>query len=61
MYMVSVDAEKCVGCGECAGACPGQMFAIEDGCSVVSTVNECLGCQSCVLICPAEAVTLTEI
>ena len=36
MYMVSVDADKCVGCGECAGACPGQMFAIEDGRSVVA-------------------------
>jgi len=59
MYMVSVDAEKCVGCGACAGACPGSVYTIEDGKAVVGD-NECLGCQSCVLICPNEAITLSE-
>ena len=59
MYMVSVDAEKCVGCGACAGACPGSVYVIEDGKAVV-TDNECLGCQSCVLICPNEAIALSE-
>lgn len=59
MYMVSVDADKCVGCGECAGACPASVYTIVDGLSVVGE-NECMGCQSCVLICPVEAITLSE-
>ncbi len=58
MYMVSVDAEKCVACGECAGACPGSVFVVNEHAEL--TGNECMGCQSCILICPAEAITLSE-
>ena len=59
MYMVSVDADKCVGCGACAAACPGSVYTIEDGKSVVGE-NECLGCYSCTAICPVEAITISE-
>ena len=58
MYMVAVDADKCVACGECAGACPGSVFVVNEVAEV--TDNECMGCQSCVLICPVEAITLSE-
>ena len=58
MYMVSVDAEKCVACGECAGACPGSVFVVNEHAAL--TGHECMGCQSCILICPAEAITLSE-
>ena len=58
MFMPSVDAEKCVACGECAGACPGSVFVVNEHAEV--TENECLGCQSCVLICPVGAITLNK-
>lgn len=58
MYMVTVDADKCVACGECASACPGSVFTVDAVAEV--TENECMGCQSCILICPVEAITLTE-
>lgn len=58
MFVPSIDAEKCVACGECASACPGSVFVVNETAEV--TDNECLGCQSCVLICPVEAITLAE-
>ena len=30
MFMPSVDAEKCVACGECASACPGSVFVVNE-------------------------------
>ncbi|MDK2824025.1 MAG: hypothetical protein PWQ67_181 [Clostridia bacterium] len=58
MFVVTVDAEKCTGCGECANACPAQVFELED--VAVVTDNECMGCESCVMICPVGAITLNE-
>lgn len=59
MFMVSVDEEKCVGCGECVSACPGQVFTLAGDKAEVGE-NECMGCQTCVSICPNEAITLNE-
>ena len=37
----SVIAENCVACGECASACPGSVFVVNEHAEV--TDNECLG------------------
>lgn len=62
MYLITVDAEKCEGCGECAEACPGAVFAINDGkAEVVGGPDDCLGCETCVTVCPTGAVTMQEL
>ena len=59
MFVVTIDADKCTGCGECISACPAQVFEMSGDIAEV-TDNECLGCESCVLLCPAEAIALSE-
>lgn len=27
-YFITIDTEKCTGCGECVSACPAQLFAV---------------------------------
>ena len=59
-YNVNVDAEKCVGCGECVDVCPVEGYEIEDGKSEPVNAGECVGCESCVEVCEASAITVEE-
>lgn len=61
MYKVTVDREKCEGCGECVDACPASILEMVDGkAKVTGDMEDCLGCESCVSVCPADAVTVSE-
>ncbi len=60
MFEVVVDQDKCVGDEECVGACPAQVFEMEDGKAVAVEPDECLGCETCVEVCPEDAITVTE-
>lgn len=57
--MVTVDEALCVGCGECAQACPASLLVMENG-KATTQDYECLGCQSCSTVCPVGAVTVDE-
>jgi NAD-dependent dihydropyrimidine dehydrogenase PreA subunit len=61
MYNVEVNAEKCVGCGECVDVCPVEVFELQDEKSVPVYAEECLGCESCIEVCEEEAITVEEI
>jgi NAD-dependent dihydropyrimidine dehydrogenase PreA subunit len=56
-FIAVVDAESCIGCGECMGIC--QMYAIEmpDGTARINQ-ESCMGCGNCVSRCPAGSLTL---
>ena len=60
-YEVTVDHEKCTGCGECVEVCPVDVYELQDEKSVPVNAEECLGCESCVEVCPNEAITVTEL
>lgn len=59
-WNVTVDADKCVGCGECVDVCPVEVYELNDGKSVAVHEEECLGCESCVEVCEANAIVVEE-
>lgn len=62
MYVVSISADKCEGCGECIDACPaGILSMIEGKTQVTGAETDCMGCETCVVTCPNEACSLQEL
>ena len=54
--MISVDTEKCIGCGKCKQVCPRNVFDIQKKAKPVR-VQSCEMCLSCIRQCPEEAIT----
>lgn len=52
-----VDADKCLGCGACEGACPVAAIKVEGDKAVVDG-GACVSCGACAGACPAEAITV---
>lgn len=54
---VTIDKEKCTGCGACVDICPVDALKLEGDKTVVDP-ETCIDCGSCVDECPVEAITL---
>ena len=54
-----VDDEKCVGCGECANACPEETICIENGKAKIN-YKKCIRCYCCQEMCPIVAIKIDE-
>ena len=59
-WNVTVDADKCVGCGERVDVCPVEVYEMTDGKSSPAHAEECLGCESCVEVCEHDAINVEE-
>lgn len=59
-YNVTVDTDKCTGCGECVDVCPVDVYELQDGKSSPVNAEECLGCESCIEVCEFGAITIDE-
>jgi ferredoxin len=60
MYKISVNKEKCIGCGACTNTC--DNFELKEGKSHVKNAEvEELGCnQAAADICPVHAISIKE-
>jgi len=56
-YVVQVDAEACVGCGNCVQFCQFSALKARDRKLQIKTAR-CMGCGACVSKCPKQALSL---
>jgi electron transport complex protein RnfB len=56
-FRATVDADECIGCGECAEQCQFKALSVpEDICQVDEA--RCVGCGQCTTVCPTDAISL---
>lgn len=58
--IVSIDQERCNGCGLCVPACAEGAIRIENGKAVLSADNLCDGLGACLGECPQDAILIIE-
>ena len=57
MKYISINKEKCIGCGKCAADCVSEKIKIADG-KAEYMYERCIECGHCYAICPVNAVTM---
>lgn len=57
-YLARVDADLCIGCGECQGFCQFGALSMPDGIARIDAAA-CMGCGVCVSKCAQEALSLS--
>ncbi len=57
MEQISIDLEKCTGCGVCAAICPYRAIGMTDG-RAEHDGQACFLCSHCLAVCPVEAIVL---
>ena len=67
MAKVTVDAERCKGCGLCIHACPKQIMRLSEEINskgyqsaVCAEPEKCIGCAFCYRTCPDCAITVEK-
>ncbi len=55
---LSVNTEKCTGCGVCVTVCPHAIFAIEGDTARIVDRDACMECGACARNCSPEALTV---
>lgn len=58
--VISIDRDKCIGCGSCADTCHQGAIAMFDGKAMLVGENHCDGLGRCLPHCPADAIQLIE-
>lgn len=68
MAMMTVNQDRCKGCGLCVEVCPRKIISLDKGVlnakgyhpAVVSDMGQCIGCAMCALMCPDCAITVEK-
>jgi ferredoxin len=58
--IISIDEDKCNGCGACAEACHEGAIRMIDGKAKLISESYCDGLGACLPHCPADAITIEE-
>lgn len=55
---LSLDVEKCIGCGLCPAVCPHAVLEMSDGKASVADRDACMECGACARNCPVQAISV---
>jgi ferredoxin len=55
---LSLDTEKCSGCGMCLNVCPHGVLVKDNGKIRIGERDACMECGACSKNCPSEALTV---
>jgi len=58
--VITIDEDKCIGCGLCASACHQGAIGLVDGKAKLLREDYCDGLGRCLPVCPAEAISFEE-
>lgn len=54
---IVINKNKCVSCGKCREACPGNLIKLDDdNKAYIKAPNHCWGCASCIKECGVNAI-----
>lgn len=53
---LSLDVEKCTGCGMCITVCPHAVLVRNNGRVLIGNRDACMECGACARNCPEEAI-----
>ncbi len=57
---LSLDEQKCVGCGTCLEVCPHAVLALDNGKVRIVNRDACMECGACSENCPVQALTVKK-
>ncbi len=57
---IKIDHDACIGCGQCAAACPKSVIEMQDGKAVAVRELQCDGLGACIGECPVDAIRFIE-
>lgn len=58
-FMMNVDSQKCIGCGQCVKECFPADIKMVDGKAKIRNIT-CFKCGHCIAVCPTNAITTDE-
>lgn len=55
---LTLNDEKCVGCGMCVTVCPHRVFNLENRIANIVFLERCIECGACMANCPVNAINV---